>query len=224
MRLIFSCHHSCTPNQDKYISNVHNMIYKTPNKDIEVLSLDIGIKSSFACGVYSSCRNGQFFKQLDATRNMMGFLNFFGTGGIYQENPTDPSDASTHIANNYFIREDNDQGAFEAGVVSCDHRFKETDVTDDFGYPIMSPDPCSCSSCAESCEIINWNTIIKKPGILTGFNLNTLFLVALLVLIVIIARLWAFYRKIQKRNRSASIDSYDRIKNIIENNDESLIT
>lgn len=216
MKLILRCNNVCNPNQEKFISNVHETIYKAPDRDIDVLSIDIGIKSSFACGVYSSCRNGQFFKQLDATRNMMGFLNFFGTGGIYQQNPADPTDKSTHIANNYIIKEDDDPESFEGGIVSCNHKFNETDMTDEFGYPIMSQDPCPCSSCVESCDVVNWNNIIKKPGILTGFNIKTLFLVGFLILVVLIARLWAFYRKKQKKDRRASMDSYDRIKNIIE--------
>lgn len=198
------------------MSNIHDTTFSTPDKDIIVLSVDIAIKNSFGCGVFTSCTKNSFFRQMDATKNMIGFLNFFGTSGIYQVNPENPDDNSTHIANNYKLTPDENPNSFSGPIVNCQQEYEEGATTDAYGYPVEPSFPCGCSSCKESCTPIDWSKILKEQNILNGFNYKTLYLAGFLLLLVLLSRFWNCYRKRQKRLKRASMDSYDRIKNIIE--------
>lgn len=181
--------------------------------------MNISIKTSYACGVYTSCSKNAFFRQMDATKNMMGFLNFFGTSGIYQTNPENPDDTSTHVANYYKLTEDPDKHPYETNVATCETDYAKDATHDAFGYVIDPTMNCSCTSCQATCKPIDWSTIIKENRIIDGFQTKTLYLAAFLILVVVFSRLWSCYRKRQKKNKRASLDSYDRIKNIIESNE-----
>lgn len=157
---------------------------------------------------------------MDATKNMMGFLNFFGTSGIYQGNPENPSDTSTQIANNYKLTEEPEKNPYEAPVVKCQVNYKDDVTHDEYGYLVIPGMDCNCTSCQASCVPIDWSNIIRNNRIVDGFQTKTLYLAAFLILMVIFSRLWSWYRKRQKKDKRASLDSYDRIKNIIEKNDQ----
>jgi hypothetical protein len=181
--------------------------------------MDVSIKTSFACGVYTSCSKNAFFRQMDATKNMMGFLNFFGTSGVYQNNPDDPTDTSTHVASYYQLSEDPKKNPYETNVVTCQTNYDKDATHDEFGYIIDPTMPCNCTSCQATCKPIDWTKIIRTNRVVDGFQVKTLYLAAFLILMVIFSRLWSCYRKRQKKDKRASLDSYDRIKNIIESNE-----
>lgn len=211
-----SCHHICSPNQTDYISNVRNTKFKIPDGEIDVIAMDVDVQSNAACDVFKSASKNAFFRQLDATKTLIGFLNFFGTSGVYQTNPENPDDKSTHIASYYNLV---NEGGFSSPVVPCGTSYSDDQFFDEFGYPVIPSMKCGCSSCQENCQPIDWNKIIVGTGILHGFDTNTLYLGGFLILIVVFAALWKCYRNRVKRDRNMSVDSYDRIKAIIEDND-----
>ena len=178
--------------------------------------MDVNFQSTPACDIFKSASKNAFFRQLDATKSLIGFLNFFGTSGVYQANPENPDDKSTHVATYYHLVS---EGGYDAPVVPCGQTYKEDQFFDQFGYPVVPYAPCGCSSCQESCKPIDWSKIIVKKSIMNGFDTNTLYLGGFLILIVIFAALWKCYRNRVKRDKRMSADSYDRIKAIIEDNE-----
>ena len=186
---------------------------------VKVLSIDIAIKTSFACDVFTSCSKNPFFRQMDATKNMMGFLNFFGTSGIYQTDPEDKTNTSTRIANMFQITEDSSKSPYSGPTVSCDVDYKEGDTHDPYGYLVDPDSNCKCNNCQKTCKPIDWSGIIRSNRVTDGFQTKTLYLAAFVILIVVFSRLWSCYRKRQKKLKRASLDSYDRIKNVIEKNE-----
>lgn len=211
------CHSICNTNQENIYFNIREEQFKEVDKEITVFASDVHIKSTSACQIFTSCSKNAFFRQMDSTQNMMGFLNFFGTSGVYQTNPMDPTDESTHVATYYKLVED--ETAMEVPIVNCETQFDSKATKDQFGYVIDPEIPCGCSSCQKSCVPIDWTNIIKEPSIFNGFQIKSLYLAGFLILLVLFARLWSWYRKKKKSGKRDSLDSYDRIKAIIENND-----
>lgn len=196
------------------------MKYQETDKEIIALGIDLNIKTSSACQVFRSCSKNSFFRQMDSTQNMMGFLNFLGTSGVYQGNPDDATDESTHIATFYKLVDDESKTPLEVPVVNCETDYDPETTKDEYGYPVMPEMKCGCSSCQKSCVPIDWTTIVKTKGIFHGFQTKSLYLAAFLIVMVIFSRLWSWYRKKRKAEKRESLDSYDRIKTIIEKHDE----
>ena len=219
--ITFSCHNVCNPDQDKFMYNVKEIPYQTAQKEITVLSIDISTKTDFGCDLFQTCAKCSFFRQMDATKNMFGFFNFFGTSGIYQTNPENPDDTSSQIANNYKFTEDAKRNPYSSPVLPCETKYDPDAEADQYGYMIDPESECTCSSCQNTCQPIDFNSIIRKNRVIDGFQTKTLYLAAFLIVLVVFSRLWSWYRKKQKKDKRASLDSYDRIKNIIDKNDQN---
>ena len=107
---------------------------------------------------------------------------------------------------------DNDQGAsLDIPALPCETPY--SGQADEFGYPVDPTQTCGCDVCDKSCGDIDWKAIIPAPTIFTGMKVNSIFLIVFITLLTVTANYWGYYRKQKKtRARNDSIDSYERIK------------
>lgn len=88
---------------------------------------------------------------------------------------------------------------------------KETDI---YGHKVDPKQKCGCAVCEEGCDPVDWDKILPKSRLFLGFQFRVVYLIAFLVCVIVLASIWADWRKKVKNNREmySSFDSYDSIK------------
>jgi len=108
-----------------------------------------------------------------------------------------------------------DEG-FEVPFLSCGVNYKDDQTVDDFNYPIDHDAKCTCNNCFDKCDNIDWDKILVPPSVWNGFNIQTVFGFGVMFVVTVFALILnAILKKKKNRNKSNSVDSYEKIKDDI---------